>query len=169
MARLSSAALGVALGYAHLGVGEEGGNNEGPRIREFLANVDPPIETAAPWCAAFVQFAADLAADAMGVTNPLDGVRLEAYVQNYHDVLRAGEIDAEDVEPGDLVLFSFGGERWDHIGFVANPPNPEGFFKSVEGNTSAENERDGDAVALKRRSLSTGHRVTFIAWDREVA
>lgn len=161
-------ALGIALRDASLKIGEDGGNNEGERIREYLINVDPPINFAAPWCAAAVQFWTDLAARKLRTTNPLDVVRREAYVQDYYDALDYLVVEPQDTEPGDLVLFSFGGERWDHIGLVVAPPavgTP--LFTSVEGNTSDENERDGDVVAEKTRRLDASYRTAFIAWDRE--
>lgn len=165
---LALVTLGCAIRDADLGVGEEGGNNEGPRIREFLANTDPPINIAAPWCAAAVQYWSDLAARRLKIPNPLDEVRLEAYVQNYFDTLRHLEIAPGLVQQGDLVLFSFGGERWDHIGLVVTPPSVGvSLFETVEGNTSAESERDGDAVAVKARRLDAGYRVTFIDWARD--
>ena len=160
--------LGSFARDASLGIGEEGGNNQGPRIREFALNADPPIHTAVPWCALAVQFHSDLAARTLGVPNPLDDVKLEAYVQNYFDTLARLEVDASQARAGDLVLYSFGGERWDHIGVVSKPPRVgSSLFQAVEGNTSSESERDGDAVALKARDLSGSYRVTFIDWTRD--
>lgn len=165
---LRLATLGCALRDARLGMGEEGGNNRGPYVRSLLGELDPPIDQAAPWCAAAVQSWSDNAADQLGIVNPLDDVRLEAYVQNYFDTLRHLEIDAGLARRGDLVLFSFGGERWDHIGLVVRPTRQlgDGHVQTVEGNTSAESQRDGDQVAVKRRSLSAGYDVTFIDWCR---
>jgi len=82
---LQIATLGVALGEVSQRVREVGGNNQGPRIQEYLNNLDPPIHEAAPWCAAGLHFCADTAAMGLGVPNPLDAVRLEAYVQSYWD------------------------------------------------------------------------------------
>lgn len=168
--RLEQVALGVALGYADLGVGEEGGNNRGRFVERVLANLDPPLAGGYPWCAAFVQLAFDVAARRLGVENPVDRVRLEAYVQNYYETLRSDVVDATLVEPGYLVLYSFGGERWDHMGIVAKPPRVgTSLFAAVEGNTgpgvgatTEEEERDGDGVFVKARQLDRGYDVTFI-------
>ncbi len=165
MLPLRAVALGVGCCDADHRVREEGGNNRGERVRQYLANIDPPINAAAPWCAASVQYWSDVAARVLGILNPLDDVRLEAYVQDYYDTFAHQEVLPEDVEPGDLVLFSFGGERWDHMGLVAQAPRPgTTTFFSLEGNTSDESQRDGDAVVVKPRNLNAGYRVCFLTW-----
>lgn len=164
---VSAMALGVAACDADHKVREVGGNNKGPRIRQYLASVDPPINIAAPWCAAFVFYCAELAARTLGIRNPLDPVRQEALVQSYYDWFRPGGsvVEAKDTLPGDLVLFRFNDSvTWNHIGFVAQTPNEDGVFWTVEGNTSEENQRDGDAVVLKPRELNAGYPVCFIRW-----
>lgn len=160
-ARLPSVALGVALCDADHRVREQGGNNRGPRIRRYLENVDPPIAVAAPWCAAAVQYWADVAARGLGVSNPLDRIRHEALVQDYVDFFRFSTVTPEEARPGDIVAFSFGGARYDHMGLVAQPVR-DGHFWSVEGNTSDESQRDGDAVVLKPRDLR--FQATFVQW-----
>lgn len=162
---LSQVALGVALAEADRGTRETDGPNEGPRIREYLANVDPPIHHAAPWCAAAVQYWADLAAHQLGMDNPLDEVRLEALVQSYADWAHwsGGRVWAHQVEPGDLVLYSFGGRRFDHIGIVVRPPDEAGRFLAVEGNTDADGGREGVEVAVRSRILNPG--MMFVRWD----
>ena len=154
--RIRVAALGFALAEADRGVREEGGNNEGERIREYLRGAG--ITVAAAWCAAFVDYCFEAVARDMKLPNPLEPVKLEAYVEDYAVQLSDLAVDASLVEPGDLVCFSFGGSRWDHIGIVLEAPNSDGHFRTVEGNTSDENQREGDAVALKRRTISTGTR-----------
>lgn len=166
MADLALVALGAALMDADHRVREEGGNNRGPRIRQYLANADPPINVAAPWCAAFVQYCTDVAARGRGKRNPLDEVRREAYVQDYWEWGAPDRIVSPHLaQAGDLVLFSFGGERWDHIGIVSQPPGDGTTFWSVEGNTGDENQRDGDVVAHKPRQLDSGYAVQFMRWE----
>ena len=161
---IQAVALGIAACDADHKVREEGGNNRGPRIREYLKNVG--FAEGAPWCAAAVQYWSDLAARTLGVVNPLDAVLQEALVQSYYDLLEGSQVD--DPEPGDLVLFKFGGSAtWNHVGLVAQAP-AGGTFWTVEGNTSDANQRDGDAVAFKPRKLG-GPPVTFIRWDGRVS
>lgn len=161
---LRDTTLGVALAHVDFGVREVSGNNRGPMIKRYLANCDPPIAEGAPWCAAFVQFCADVAAKGRGIPNPLDQVKLEAFVQNYYDVLKLYVIGpAVTPEPGDLVLFKFEkSERWNHIGFVAQPPVGS-VFVSVEGNTGDVSQRDGDGVYKKPRD-SSKYPTCFIRW-----
>lgn len=167
---IQAVALGIAACDADHKVREVGGNNRGPRIRQYLANLDPPMQEGAPWCAAAVAYWSDLAARALGVKNPLDAVRLEALVQSYYDLLASEEVPPEMVEPGDLVLFKFGSSgRWDHIGIVTQPPKPGSKgFHTVEGNTGAESQRDGDGVHFRVRELDAAYPVCFIRWDGRV-
>ena len=163
---LRATALGFAGCDADHRVREVGGNNRGPRIRQYLQNADPPFAEGAPWCAAAVQYWADGAARILGIVNPLDAVRQEALVQSYFEQFGHLQVTPAEVQPGDLVLFRFSGsERWNHIGLVAQAPKPGSTtFWSVEGNTSDENQRDGDAVVIKPRDLNGGYPVCFITW-----
>jgi hypothetical protein len=168
---LASAALGIAMGEADHRVREEGGENKGARIRQYLDNLDPPIASAAPYCAAFIQYCADLAARGLGMPNPLDEVRLEAYVQNYADTLSHLVVGPSIAGPGDLVLFyNFSGNpperaRWDHMGFVMQPVR-DGTFFTVEANTGPAGGRDGNGVYVKPRTLDDGDaEPRFIRWS----
>jgi hypothetical protein len=152
--------LGVALCDVDHKVREIGGNNSGPRIRQYLASLDPPMAVDAPWCAAAVQYWSDLAARSIGVVNPLDAVKLEALVQSYYDHFRLDVIGpAVKPAPGDLVLFKFPKDgkpspTWNHIGIIAQAPKPGTSIAWVaEGNTGDVDQRDGDGVYLKPRDL----------------
>lgn len=167
MSGLQLVTLGVALADADHKVREEGGNNRGARIQDYLRNTEPPINVAAPWCAAAVQYWADVAARHLGVDNPLDAIRHEALVQSYHDALAPqGLVNPDMVEPGDLALFRFpnGPDRWNHIGMVVQRPNDSGIFWSVEGNTGDVDQRDGDGVYVKPREVDPGYPVCFLRW-----
>lgn len=157
--------LGVALAEADHKVREEGGNNRGERIREYLTNAG--IAVPAPWCAAFIQYCSDVAARHLGVSNPLDAVQHEALVQSYYDALAPqGLVDPDMVEPGDLAIFQFpnGPDRWNHISIVSQPPNEDGIFWSCEGNTGDVDQRDGDGVYVKPREVEPGYPVAFLRW-----
>ena len=163
--------LGVLAGEVDHGVREEGGNNIGPRMTRYRENADPPIEVAVPWCALLIQYASDVAARALVEPNPLDVVRHEALVLSYFEALRDQEVERAEVEAGDLVLFKFGSSprAWDHIGIVSLAPTiGSEFFRTIEGNTSDDSERDGDAVAFKTRRLDR-YPVIFITWGDGVS
>lgn len=158
--------LGIAVADADHRVREVGGNNRGPRIRQYLQSLDPPLSEGAPWCAAFVSYCSDLAARALGIANPLDRVKHEALVQSYYESFKADVLGpAVMPEPGDLVLFRFeGSERWNHIGLVAQPPKPGStLLWSCEGNTGDVSQRDGDGVYLKPRDIAKVP-TAFIRW-----
>ena len=158
--------LGVLAGEVDHDVREEGGNNMGPRMERYRENADPPIGVAVPWCALLIQYASDVAAAAIGIPNPLDDVRQEALVLSYYEALRHKEVDRTAAEAGDLALFKFGSSEraWDHIGLVRIPPLGGRPFHTIEGNTSDDSERDGDAVAYKDRELDAGYPVIFLTW-----
>ena len=159
--------LGVLAGEVDHDVREEGGNNMGPRMARYRENADPPIGIAVPWCALLVQYASDVAARVLEIPNPLDDVRQEALVLSYYEELRHQEVYRTAAEAGDLVLFKFGSSSrpWDHIGVLAVPPAAgSSFFRTIEGNTGDDSERDGDAVAFKTRRYDGGYPVTFITW-----
>lgn len=171
MSRLELVTLGLALAEVDHGVGEEAGPNRGERIDRYLRNCDPPIAFAAPYCAAAMQYCSDVAADALGVYNPLDQVRLEAYVQSYHDWATSRGLLVPVGSCGDLVLFSFGGTRFDHMGILLDGVSRNGAFVSVEANTSPgvgesrlEREREGEGWYRKRRKVGGGYDVAFIRW-----
>lgn len=168
---LALVTLGVAIGEVDHHVREEGGENRGPRVRQYLANCDPPINVAAPWCAAFTQYCSDAAAKLLAVPNPLDAVVLEAYVESYREFAEQNGLFVADPLPGDLVIFSFGRKRCDHIGIVLGEKSAAGWFRTIEGNTSpgvgatsAEKEREGDGVFQKLRDASK-QPTRFIRWD----
>lgn len=160
---LPGLALGLAVADADYAVREVGGANTGPRVRAYLANCEPSITVAAPWCAAAVQWWTDRAAKALGIKNPLDAVALEAYVASYYAWARYVKVivDPSIARPGDLVFYNFRRQRWDHIGLLLKPPGADGNFEAVEGNTNSAGARDGDGVYIKQRSLAAGYDVAF--------
>lgn len=175
---LQSVALLTARDF--LGV-QEVSENEGPEIDLFQEAAQ--IADNAPWCAAFVNYCAEFAAELKGVESPLETVPLQGYVQSYVEWARdRGRIvqdeDGELVGVGDLFCLYYpwlndGQGRYGHVGFV-DDPNVDGgrrVFSTVEGNTSpavAEGsaaEREGEGVYAKERGYNG--RVIFIRWARE--
>lgn len=141
-------------------------------IRLYGLNCEPPITFPIPWCAAFVQYITDKACRAWGVRNPLDDVKREAYVPDYAKLAadKGWVIPPTMVDVGDLVLFRFPGgpSRWNHIGIVTRPPDEWGQFTTVEGNTGdpSKDQRDGDGVYIKARSIRHNYQTMFVRWDR---
>lgn len=162
MSLLRAVTLGVAACEAQRKVREEAPNS-GARVREYLKNAG--VNVAAPWCAAFVQFCADVAANTLAVKNPLDAVALEAYVQSYFQWAKDGGLIVREADalPGDLALYSFGKSRWDHIGLLLETPIG-GSFRACEGNTNDGGSRDGDGVYIRLRGTHKGYPVQFVRW-----
>lgn len=178
--RLRDAALGVAIGECVNRVREEGGDNRGEKVREYLENAG--IGVPAAWCAAFIQWVTDGAARYLDVPNPLDDVAREALVADYVQLAQeqGWVLDATEARPGDLVAFKFSGSsRWNHIGILeeqvpyvmAAGEIEFARFHTVEGNTSPgvgestdEEEREGGGVYRKSRAVRSG-RTIFFRWD----
>lgn len=158
-------ALGIACAEADHDVREVGGNNRGPRVREYLASVG--FAEGAAWCAALGFYCWKLAAEeVLGVPNPLEVVPHRALVQSYYETLAGYAVDPYDARPGSLVLMKFGSNPrdYDHFGMLRRPI-PQGTFGclTVEGNTGpgigstdAERQREGDGVYLRTRGLDEG-------------
>lgn len=185
--RLRTAALAVLIGEAASRVHEQGGDNRGARVRQYLANVG--IGVPAAWCAAAIQWAADHGAWYLGVDDPLDWVEQEALVESYamEGERRGWVVLPWEARAGDLVLFMFpepGADeepkRWNHCGLLEdaqlqyvmqNERRVYHSFRTVEGNTSpgvgltpTERDREGDGVYRKVRKFVPG-RTLFLRWD----
>ena len=164
----------IAIAKAEIGVREEGGNNNGPRIREYQsATWLKPGSW--PWCAAFCCW---LLREWLKIPEVLQKIRETVGGENFDpEKWRCKDASAfgwekwardkglqvlsfdEEPEPGDIVIYDFNGAKpgGGHIGIVVeNQPGP--FFNIVEGNTNGKGERDsisGDGVWLKTRNKNT--------------
>lgn len=142
------------------------GPNDSPRIRQFTANLDPPLSFPIPYCAAGVQCWSDEAARSLGVPNPLDAVVREAFVADYFDWANQRHllVPAAEAVAGDLILFSFGGRRFDHMGLVWFQL-PGVWVRTVEANTgpASGSQRDGDGIYSKDRRTDQ-HQTVIVRW-----
>ena len=137
--------------------------NWSDRIGEYLRNAG--INFAAPWCAAFIQWVTDEACSILRLPNPLDQVKREAYVNDYYVWAKEKGrlIHPDQVKPGDLSLYSFGGQRYDHIGLIVVPPMVQNSrFTAIEGNTNSTGGREGVEVALRSRLVTD--KMRFVRW-----
>jgi len=145
------------------GVREEGGNNNGPKIREYQAATW--LEPASwPWCAAFVDWAVDRWVKTLPSNHPLFGSMLPAAWRP----MTAGAFDLLEwakkrklmilpreaaTEAGDIVVFDMS-----HCGIVvADHERTTPLIRTVEGNTGPAGKRDsttGDGVFQKKRHRS---------------
>lgn len=135
----------------------------GPSIEIFQRAADIP--PGSPWCAAFVNFCAEMASALKNEWSPLEQVKREGYVQDYYDWAKnKGKlIKAEDIGPGDLFVIWFPKkERYAHIGFVDVVDLEGMLFTTIEGNTNESGGREGFMVAARPRHITD--MVRFIRW-----
>jgi len=144
------------LAAAQLHIHEVGGNNQGPWVKKFLAEVGLPEGYA--WCDAFQSYEEHAA---FGRRLPIESASVWS---TYQTALKLGWVVDRPLR-GDLVLFDFDGDGRanDHIGIVVKVihlPGTKGRFagqyilKTVEGNTSsgvAGSQSDGDGVFIRTR------------------
>ena len=165
----------IAIALAEVGTREEGGNNNGLRIREYQAAswLKPGSW---PWCAAFCcwllrewlkdpEVVREIKTTVGGPDFNVESWRCkDASAFGWEKWARAKGLRVlafdEEPEPGDFVIYDFNGPKVSgggHIGVVVENP-PGVFFNIVEGNTNGKGERDsisGDGVWLKTRNKNT--------------
>lgn len=164
---LRLAALVTAEWELRAGVREIGLTNTGERVELYQEAAEIPAGS--PWCAAFLNWAAEEAAQLLGTSSPLEDVPLQGYVQSYvnHGQAEGWEITYQEAGPGDLFCLWFPSlSRWAHIGFVRWKLD-ENRYVTIEGNTSkgdAQGAADRDSAWVASRTRRTGSRVTFLRW-----
>lgn len=101
-----------------------------------------------PWCAIFVSWVFWHAGHPLPRIATAKGF---AYVPDVVAWAKANQCwKAQGPRPGDLVVFSFGGVRPDHVGIVEAVLS-DGRVATIEGNTSGTNPRMGGMVARMHR------------------
>lgn len=167
---ISGLALGLAavsVAQEFLGLEELGGDNVGPGVEYFQrsANIPP----GSPWCAAFVNGAAEIACAIKNVESPLEDVPLQGYVQSYynHGTVAGWRREWDQAHPGDLFLtWSDSQRRWTHIGFIWRVARNRREFLSLEGNTNLDGSSRGYMVIAQWRSADE-RTVSFLHWTGE--
>jgi hypothetical protein len=134
------------IAAAKAGIREVGGNNHGPQVKKFLAEVGLPEGYA--WCDAFQSYEEHAAA---GRRLPIESASVW---QTYTTARSLGWLVGMPAR-GDLVLYDFDGDGRtdDHIGIVRSVSALPGCWKlnTVEGNTGDGSAADGDGVYLRTR------------------
>jgi hypothetical protein len=159
MKALVQKAVDVAL--SQKGVREEG-ENAGRKVEEFLRSVG--LGAGFPWCAAFVYWCTQKAADELKVKNPFirtAGCAVIASWAREHDLLE------EMPQAGDVFLrwsTVAGVFRASHTGFVTKVSGAQ--FDTIEGNTNTGGSREGIGVFARKRTNDNRYR--FVRWSRLV-
>ena len=130
------------------------GSNSGPQVDKFLATVG--CHPGDPWCASFVYWCFNEAANSLKIKNPL--VKTGSCM-NHWNTTKAKKIPRSNatnnpllIHPGFLFIMDHGGGKG-HTGIVKSVDN--GFIDTIEGNTSINGSREGLAVAELRRKINT--------------
>jgi hypothetical protein len=140
---LQQKALEIAI--SQLGVHEQPKNsNRGPEVDEYIKAVGLDPAGKHPWCAAFVYWCFQKAADSMGRKNPLHktGHVLTAWR------MRKDKFRAITPQPGDIGVMDFG-KGTGHM-FIVKAVHLDK-TDNVEGNTNDEGSREGYEVCERAR------------------
>jgi hypothetical protein len=139
---------------AELGIKETTGDNDGPRVEEYLHAVG--LKKGDPWCAAFVCWVFDKA----GVSNPHSGWSPDLFPKKNRIWQRSGSLTT-GTRPGKQIPLPQQGDvfgiwfpekhRIAHAGFVDHWGDT--WLITVEGNTNEAGSREGDGVLRKRRMV----------------
>jgi hypothetical protein len=125
----------VKTATGELGVREQGGNNKGPRIIQYLAVVK--LKTAEPWCAAFISWIFNK----NGFSQPCSGWSPDLFIKAKL---------ARSALPGNLVGIYFSSlKRIAHVGMIVQQKND--WYYTIEGNTNIDGGREGDGVYRRMR------------------
>jgi hypothetical protein len=129
----------IQLATAELGVREEGGENSGLRVKEYLAYVG--LGKGYPWCAAFVSWCYGQA----GLPSPRTAWSPALFPKRR--LYKSPEIALGAVKTADLfAIYSAKLGRIHHVGLIKS--FAPGMLITVEGNSN-------DRVESRRRALST--------------
>jgi hypothetical protein len=133
----------VRAAMKEIGVRELTGNNDGPRVEEYLSCVR--LKKGQPWCAAYVSY---IFANA-GFARPRSGWS--------PDLVPKSRLSATAL-PGNLLGIYFKKEgRIAHVGIIIREDGD--YLISAEGNTNVDGSREGDGVYLKRRHRRTVYQL----------
>lgn len=135
----------IANAIAEIGVAEEGGNNRGKRVGEYLASTG--LGQGHPWCAAFTKFVYD----GSGIATPGATAWSPSWFPKSKTYWRKGD-NPSRIQSGDLFSIHYSNlGRIGHVGIIESVD--DGWIVTIEGNTNSSNSREGDVVKRSRRSL----------------
>jgi hypothetical protein len=128
-------------------VKEEGGNNRGKRIGEYLASTG--LAQGHPWCAAFTKWVYDQ----NNIPTPGANAFSPSWFPNKRTYWQQGQ-ETTFIQSADLFgLYYSNLGRIGHVGLIEKLDN--GWLHTIEGNTGSDQGRDGDVVRRHKRSIKT--------------
>ena len=142
----------VNTAIAEIGVQEEGGNNRGKRIGEYLASTG--LKQGHPWCAAFVKWVYD----ENNIPTPGATAWSPSWFPKPKTYWHKGD-DPSSIQAGDIFGLHYTNlGRIGHAGLVEKEEG--GWLYTIEGNTGDDQGRDGDVVRKHRRSIKTVTKIS---------
>jgi len=109
-----------------------------------------------PWCAIFCTWADQLSGKP---TSSFKKGSAYAYVPYIVSDARLGQHGLSipgTVKPGDLVCYDWSRDgEYDHVGIVLTPPDSQGNFTAIEGNTSTSDNSNGGQVMQRSRNRNS--------------
>ena len=148
----------LAHAITQIGVKEDPpGSNKGKEVEAYLRSVGLPGGYA--WCAAFVYWCHQQAADELEIPNPV--YRTAGVMEHWRNChLRGGKrLDREktniaNIKPGMIFVMDFGGGKG-HTGIVESVDVEKRMVFCIEGNTNEAGHREGIAVMKRVRPWVT--------------
>ena len=140
-----------------VGIREEGGNNKGKRVTEYLLNAG--ITTPAPWCSAFVRYVLD----ECKIPNKVTAWSASATANNrIYDRRYPAKNNVTPVGGDVFTLYYPNLKRIGHTGFLTGWGNK--WVETIEGNTSQADTRETstgrDGVFKKKRLKASIYQVS---------
>lgn len=137
---------------AEIGTKEEGGNNRGERIGQYLATTG--LAQGHPWCAAFIKFIYN----ENKIPTPGANAWSPSWFPTHRTYWKRGD-SPEVVQKADIFgLYYNNLKRIGHVGVIEKVN--DGWIYTIEGNTGSDQGRDGDIVRRHRRSLKTISKIS---------
>jgi hypothetical protein len=144
----------VALAKKEVGVEEINGTNCGPRVNEYKSATWLDSTKSWPWCAAFIcwLFREAMKDGKYSFKRPqtAGAYDFENWCREQDNSVLLKKPHGGDIKAGDVVIFTFS-----HIGLAISGPDEAGYVTTIEGNTDGQGSREGGAVLIKKRKLSS--------------
>ncbi len=150
---LNTALLTYAQAHLAQHPREVGGQNCGPWVRLYMrGNSGTPWA----WCAGFVTFLLQQAAESLQITPPINGSfscdSLVAQAKAAGCFVSETEARTRTIPPGSLFLVRRTATDWTHVGLVTVAH--ELHFETIEGNTNDDGAREGYEVCSRARGYT---------------
>lgn len=137
----------IQTAIAEIGTREEGGNNRGERIGQYLASTG--LGQGHPWCAAFTKFVYDQ----NSIPTPGATAWSPSWFPSKRTYWKKGN-NPDPIQKADIFGLHYNSlGRIGHVGLIEKRDGD--WLLTIEGNTGDDQGRDGDVVRRHKRSIKT--------------